>query len=84
MTVEAPATDFIGTDDVFDEEDPVAESQRQFVKQLNVFQQVVVRSSRVRILVIVTVDQQFDDWLRSAGIYQGLQPRMIQNIKGVN
>ena len=61
MAVEAPAADLVGSDHVLDEEDPVGEAETQFVKELNVLEDVVVRSSRVRVLVIVTVDQQLDD-----------------------
>ena len=40
---EGPATDLLATNDVLDEENAPVESQRHFVEQLNVLQQVVIR-----------------------------------------
>ena len=42
MTKIWPATDFLATDDIFDEEYSTIEPQRQFVEQLDVLKQVVI------------------------------------------
>lgn len=42
LAVKGPTTDLI-SDHIFDEEDAAVEPQGQFVKQLNVFQHIVVR-----------------------------------------
>lgn len=42
LAIERPAADFI-TNDILDEEHTAIESQGQLVKQLNVFQQVIIR-----------------------------------------
>jgi hypothetical protein len=60
VAVEGPATDLVRPDDVLDEKDPSVEPDAELVKLLNVLQQVVVGGARVGILVVVSVDEQFD------------------------
>lgn len=56
ISIEHPAGNLAGANDVFDEEDSTRKSQRQLVEQLDVLQQVVVAGVCVAILVVVTVD----------------------------
>lgn len=42
LAVKGPATDLIA-DHIFDEQHPAVEPQRELVKELNVFQHVVIR-----------------------------------------
>ena len=72
VSVEAPAADLAAADDVLDEEDPVAEAERELVEQLDVLEDVVVARPGVAVLVVVTVDQQLHDRLHHVGRYQGL------------
>jgi hypothetical protein len=53
-------TSWSPTYDILDEEDPVAESQRQLVKELDVLQQIVVAGPRVAVLVVMPVYQQLN------------------------
>ena len=44
FSVERPAADLLAADDVFDEENALAETQTETVEDLDVLQQVVVRT----------------------------------------
>jgi hypothetical protein len=46
VAVKTPAAYFCGADDVFDEKHSATESQREFVEQLDVLQQIIVRGAR--------------------------------------
>lgn len=58
-TIETPATNLVASDHIFDEENSSTESKRQFVEEFQVFEKIVVGSARIRVLVVVTIDQQF-------------------------
>ena len=74
MAVEAPTTNFIWTDYIFDEKHTITEAKGQFVKKLNVFQKVVIGCSGIRILIVVTIYQKFYNWFSCTRIYEGLKP----------
>jgi hypothetical protein len=46
------------TYDILDEENPVAEAQRELVEKLDILEKVVVAGPRVAVLVVVPVNQQ--------------------------
>ena len=57
MAIEAPTTNFIWTNYVFNEKYTIAEAKRQFVEKLNIFQKVIIRGSGIRILIVVPIYQ---------------------------
>ena len=67
MTVKTPAANLITSNDILYEEDPVAESETELVKKLNVLQQVVITGPGVTVLVVVPVDQQLHHRLHVVG-----------------
>ena len=60
------------TYNVFNEEHPVAEPQREFVEELDILEQVVIAGPGVAVLVVVPVDQQLDHGLHVVGGDQSL------------
>lgn len=52
LAIKRPTADLV-PNHVFDEQDPAVESQRQLVKQLDVFQHVVIRIAVCRIHKII-------------------------------
>ena len=72
MPIKGPTADLIGSYDILDEEDSVGEPERQLVEQFDVFQDVVVGGTGVRIFVVMTINQQFDYGFHGIGRDQSL------------
>ena len=68
MTIKTPTANFVGTNDILDEKYTTTKSKGKLVKQLNVFEEVVVRRTGVAVLVVMTVDQKFDYWFQSISL----------------
>ena len=68
MTIKTPTANFVGTNDILDEKYTTTKSKGELVKQLNVFEEVVVRRTGVAVLVVMTVDQKFDYWFQSISL----------------
>lgn len=60
---EGPAANLVRADHVLDEQNATTETQREFIEEFDVLQQIVVRGVRVRVLVVVSVYQELDDRL---------------------
>ncbi len=45
MSIEAPTANFIGSNNIFDKQHSSGKSKWEFVKQLNIFQKVIVRGT---------------------------------------
>lgn len=63
IAIEHPASDLTRSNHIFDEQYTAGESQRQLVKQLNILQQVVIACVGVAVLIVMAIDEQFNDWL---------------------
>lgn len=62
-SVKMPTTDFtVAATGILDEKHTITESKTQLIKQLQILQEIIVRIRCVAVLVVVTIDQQFDDW----------------------
>lgn len=60
---EGPAANLVRADHVLYEQNATTETQREFIEEFDVLQQIVVRGVRVRVLVVVSVYQELDDRL---------------------
>ena len=69
VAVEVPAADLLGAGRVLDEVNARLELGRHALEQLDVLEQVVVGRARVRVLVVVAVDEQPDAGLVGGGEY---------------
>jgi len=60
IAMEIPTTNLLVGRRVFDEHDAILELDGHAFEQLDVFEQIVVRRVRVRVLVVVSIDEQAD------------------------
>lgn len=62
-TMEVPAANLLCTGGVFAEHYAVLELDDHALKKLDVLQEIVIRIGRIRVFVVVAIDQQSDERL---------------------
>lgn len=62
VSIETPTTNLIATDNVFHKQYSFAEFQCQLVEHVQVLEQILVRGAGVRVLIVMSIDEQLHRW----------------------